>query len=287
MDLIICRGIPASGKTTWSRAYCLTTGAVRVNRDDIRMQLFGVEFGCDEVVVTKVEQAMITAALKAGKSVVVDATNLNHRFIKPLIKLGQRYGADVSVKQFDVDLDVALERNANRDRKVPEDVIRDMHRRLKSSGPVVIEPQVREPYVAPNSGARAIICDIDGTLAKMSGRSPYEWHRVGEDKLVDAVSLALSMFRQNGHNIILMSGRDSECRTITEAWLAENEVSYDYLYMRAAGDMRLDDIVKYELFDEHVRDYFVVDLVLDDRDQVVELWRSLGLTCWQVAWGDF
>lgn len=62
----------------------------------------------------------------------------------------------------------------------------------------------------------------------------------------------------------------------------------DYeLHMRPAGDRRRDSIVKAELFDRHVRDQYRVLVVLDDRKQVVEMWRSLGLTCLQVAEGDF
>lgn len=57
--------------------------------------------------------------------------------------------------------------------------------------------------------------------------------------------------------------------------------------MRKSGDMRKDSIVKREMFDEHIRGRYNVNFVLDDRNQVVELWRSMGLTCLQVADGDF
>jgi len=64
-------------------------------------------------------------------------------------------------------------------------------------------------------------------------------------------------------------------------------VPYDALYMRAHKDGRRDSVVKVELFDAHVRDAYDVTCVLDDRDQVVEAWRALGLTVLQVAEGDF
>ena len=69
--------------------------------------------------------------------------------------------------------------------------------------------------------------------------------------------------------------------------LAAKGVKYDELWMRAAGDQRGDDVVKAELFDAHVRHRFLVRVVLDDRDRVVAVWRRLGLTCWQVDYGDF
>jgi len=61
----------------------------------------------------------------------------------------------------------------------------------------------------------------------------------------------------------------------------------DALLMRAAGDSRRDSIVKREIFDARIRDVWQVKGVLDDRDQVVRMWRALGLTCVQVAPGDF
>ena len=45
--------------------------------------------------------------------------------------------------------------------------------------------------------------------------------------------------------------------------------------------------MKLELFDRHVRDSYDVRYVLDDRQQVVDAWRSIGLTVFQVAEGNF
>ena len=84
-----------------------------------------------------------------------------------------------------------------------------------------------------------------------------------------------------------MSGRSSEFRAHTERWLQANNIRYSELHMRAEGDQRKDSIVKRELFDAHVRGKWNVSFVLDDRQQVVDMWRGLGLVCLQVAPGDF
>ena len=133
---------------------------------------------------------------------------------------------------------------------------------------------------------KAIICDIDGTLALMSGRSPYEWVKVGDDTVNRPVLHLLKNY--SGSQVIFVSGRDSVCRASTVDWLFYKAgIANPILFMRAEGDMRKDSIVKRELFDEHIRDSYDVQFVLDDRDQVVEMWRSLGLACFQVAEGDF
>lgn len=59
------------------------------------------------------------------------------------------------------------------------------------------------------------------------------------------------------------------------------------LFMRPAGDTRNDAVVKLELFDQHIRDRYDVLRCYDDRARVVAAWRSIGLTVFQVADGNF
>ena len=85
----------------------------------------------------------------------------------------------------------------------------------------------------------------------------------------------------------MVTGRDATFRQVTSDWLSKNQIFYNQLLMRPEGDKRRDDLVKRELYDQHIKDKYNVLFVLDDRDRVVAMWRSLGLTCLQVALGDF
>ena len=76
-------------------------------------------------------------------------------------------------------------------------------------------------------------------------------------------------------------------RPQTEAWLKEHKIEYIALHMRQADDNRKDSIVKSEIYETFINGYYNVSFVLDDRNQVVEMWREKGLTCLQVAEGDF
>ncbi len=136
---------------------------------------------------------------------------------------------------------------------------------------------------------RVVLVDIDGTLALRTGdRSPYDWDRVGEDEPNPPVIELVQIIHAAGrHRIILMSGRDERCRWQTEMWLHAQQVPFDELHMRAVKDNRKDSIVKEELYRQHVEGKFDVAWVVDDRRQVVEMWRSLGLTVLQCAEGDF
>jgi hypothetical protein len=136
---------------------------------------------------------------------------------------------------------------------------------------------------------RAVIVDIDGTLALRTGdRSPYDWDRVGEDEPNPPVIELVQIIHAAGnHRIILMSGRDESCRMQTEMWLDAQQVPFDELYMRPEKNNEKDSIVKERLYREHVEGRYDVAFVLDDRMSVVKMWRSIGLPVFQVAEGDF
>ena len=73
----------------------------------------------------------------------------------------------------------------------------------------------------------------------------------------------------------------------TIKWLNDNGIKFDDLYMRFTNDLRKDSIVKQEIYEMCIKDKYNVLFVLDDRDQVVNMWREQGLKCLQVAEGNF
>lgn len=72
---------------------------------------------------------------------------------------------------------------------------------------------------------KAIIVDIDGTLAKMNGRGPFDWHRVGEDDINKAVQLVVVLASLH-YKVVIFSGRDSVCRAETIVWLRKHNIPY-------------------------------------------------------------
>lgn len=136
LELVINRGIPGSGKSTYALKWVASgPNRVRSNRDDIRKSSFGVYFGppVNENVVTELQHSGIRTALSMGYSVIVDDCNIGQKYINALAKIGYVYGAEVIIKQHDVDLDVAIQRNAGRERFVPVQVIEAMYDRLQAS----------------------------------------------------------------------------------------------------------------------------------------------------------
>lgn len=148
-------------------------------------------------------------------------------------------------------------------------------------------------YVPPVDKPSAFLVDLDGTLALMNGRSPYDESCVDQDLPNRPVICVVEALVERGMVPIFMSGRTEGCRKDTEFWLMSHVRLWPVrdvgilLHMRAADDQRPDHVVKLELFDRHVRDQWNVRVVLDDRNSVVKMWRSIGLTVLQVADGDF
>lgn len=123
----------------------------------------------------------------------------------------------------------------------------------------------------------AIIFDIDGTLAHMNDRGPFDWKKVETDYVDNIVRDILWGFEQQNYKIVLMSGRDSICRNQTITWCTEHNIQFDSLCMRPERDYRKDSIVKEELFYRYVAPYYNVLAVVDDRPQVVRMWYEIGI----------
>jgi predicted kinase len=288
MKVIITVGLPASGKSTWAKDWCIKNPQwVRVSRDDLRNMRGKYWLPKDEDLITDWEKTAIMMALSRGKNVIVDATNLNPKYRKELIHmikdLEEHEPIQIEEKLFDVSPEECIKRDAKRgEASVGPDVIWGMY--YKYIAPI---PVYKEDW----NLTHCIIVDIDGTLANSEHRKPYDWDKVGDDKLIEFVHQAVCHYKaydEGFQEVIIVSGRDGGCYGITHDWLEKMEVPFSHLYMRAAGDKRKDSIVKKELFEAHIRGKYYVDYVIDDRDQVVRMWRNeLGLNVFQCNYGNF
>lgn len=146
----------------------------------------------------------------------------------------------------------------------------------------------------------AIIIDIDGTAAEISHRLHHvkkpegqkkDWKNFLKDFHKDGVNewcrdIVNSMSEKN--IIVFCSGRSDNHRKETQAWLNDNKFHNDHLFMRHRADHRQDYVVKEILLDFEILTRFKnIKFAIDDRDQVVQLWRKRGITCLQCQDGDF
>jgi len=302
--LTIFRGLPGSGKSTEAQRLVqtlLSVGitAINIDRDMFRLAAgFGVApAGSFEEAITDTQRAVIENGLLQNWNVIESSTNLNAKFLKALVKLGANCGAEVEIIDVSTPLDVCVERDENRrlagGHFLGEDILRDFANRVMPKGKFPPKPKLPEVvngtlYVAPLDKPRAIIVDIDGTVAEVDGRSPYDYTLVSTDKPKQWVIDLVEGAARNGETIIFMSGRDSMCRQDTLNWIRKYTNVTDFkLYMRAEGDERMDAIVKLELFNKNIRANYDIRYCVDDRAQVIRMYRSIGLNVLDVAGHTF
>lgn len=289
LELIAAKGLPASGKSTWAAAWVAEKPGlrVRVNKDTLREMLHdGAWSKAREKQVVVARDVLVNGFLSAGISVVVDDTNFAPVHEQTLREIAKTNNATFTVNSTftSVPIEECIKRDLKRTRSVGESVIRDMHKKY-------LAPKPADPPALIDGAPWVWLVDLDGTLAHMNGRKPFEWSRVGEDVPDPVVVKLVQDIINSGDQIVFMSGRDAVCKQETREWLAVHvgEESRAYaLYMRPEGDTRKDSIVKRELFDAQIAGRYNVRAVLDDRNQVVRMWRDeLGLKVLQVADGDF
>lgn len=285
--LTFLRGLQASGKTTWAlqQVKADPERTFRVNKDDIRSMTRGGEWSKEtERHVEEMETSMADDALSRGLNVIVDNTHFSPRHVARYRQLAEKHGAEFVVKEFSVDLDEAIRRDALRPNPVGSKVITQTWNR-----------HVRRdftPLAKLSSLKPAVMVDLDGTLAwNRSGRGFYDWSRVGDDdvnfRLLDLLN---GLVRGDGDLVLLfVSGRDGSCRGRTAEWLhvkcGFSVASFDgyRLMMRQCGDVRPDEVVKREIYDAEIGGKYDVRAVFDDRLKVCRMWHSLGLPVMRVG----
>jgi predicted kinase len=292
LTVTILKGLPASGKSTWAKKMVDEHPGMykRINKDDLRAMLDNSHHSKgNEVFVLKTRDWLIIEALKEGKHVIVDDTNMDPKHEIRIREIVAEYAREaerpikVEVKEFTSSLEESIERDAKRPAPVGEKAIRAIHTRY-------IDSVGRMPFYTEQDASlpKAIICDIDGTLALIHGRNPFDASRCERDLINDPVVNIVRHYKTLGHTIILLSGRSASHRVQTINWLSAHQIPYDFLHMRSEGDMRKDSIIKKELYERHIKGMYHIDFVLDDRNQVVDMWRKeIGLLCLQVYYGDF
>ncbi len=145
---------------------------------------------------------------------------------------------------------------------------------------------------------RTVLFDLDGTIADIKHRRKFleqsspDWKSfnklMGDDKPnLALVELYKTLWKSGEYELIILTGRNEEYRCLTEQWLVWNEIPFSNLLMRADKDFRADHIIKEEML--HSLQSLGKDIlfVVDDRKQVVDMWRRNGIICLQCDEGNF
>lgn len=156
------------------------------------------------------------------------------------------------------------------------------------------EPALEPPAARP----RAVILDVEGTLCDVRPVRHHVQAPPGEGKFrpnfhkfhaesIDcpphaAVVAIAGRARERGWTVLVVTGREAKWAELTERWLAKHDVPYDALRTRAARDYRPDHVVKTEI-ERDLRKRYDLRLALDDREDIVAVWRAAGIATVHVS----
>jgi len=285
--MIICKGLPASGKSTVSQGRILADGnTIRINKDLLRKMLhFGKFTGVNEGYTRDAARALAKLFIEKKVNVIIDDTNLNEGTMQSWKDLANELDAKVEIMDL---TDVPIEDCINRDTARDESV-----------GPIVIKNMAIKAGIKKFEKDSVALIDIDGTIADITHRlhfvKPGKGHKkdwkgffesMDEDEVREDVKKDVMKLFNEGKTIIFMSGRPEKYREFTQRWLARNFLNIYYtIIMRKSTDKRHDDETKRDLFNEYFPDKSVIHVVFDDRPRVLRVWRELGLNVVDVGKG--
>ena len=331
--MLLLQGISGSGKSTYANKLKEEDPNHRViiSRDELRAELLGRDNiepyfrqGMNEEIeneITKIAMLKTASALKMNKNVIIDNTNLRRKYVSDYIKVAIDMGLakdELQIKRFEIDVETAYKRVAQRDKfPVAKDVIRRQYDTWVNAHFTIDElwENITKKYtpkqwylppfeVKPKDNSetlpKAIICDLDGTLAHRAlltepffhYRSFYDYAKCATDNIDSLVADVVRGLWQQDYIIFFVSGRKSSCRHETQEFIERalgfKEQDYFLLMRDESIDIHWnmatnkneddpDDKVKYRLYNEYIRGKYNVIGAIDDRKRVVAVWEQLGL----------
>ena len=289
--IIVLQGPPACGKSTLAKKlHDEDRNNVIICRDSIRESRGTYWLEEQENYIDKVEMLQVESALECGLTPVIDATNLNKKTIEKWKNIASLYKAEIEYKECILPYNEALERDKLRERQVGEKVLRKFYTKYYPHMLRIPNDRIMKDF--DETKIPAIICDLDGTVSLGYHRGVFEYDKVGDDiKEFRVCRMLENLLKSNKYKkIIFLSGREVSCYEETKKWIFKNidlnKTSYQIL-LRNLGDHRPDNVIKKEKYEKLIEPYYDVQLVLEDRDKVVKMWRDLGLLCCQVYYGEF
>jgi predicted kinase len=187
----------------------------------------------NEKFVVATRDSLLTTLLRKGYNVVIDDTNFDERSCwKAVSELLDRLDIDVTLREqcFPIDLEEAIARDSKREgnARVGAEVITRMWKKHLKGNPTALNSprtevfykKVQPELVQDPNLPKAVICDLDGTLALIGDRSPYDASRCDEVDIPNKpVVEAIKAFHRMGYKIIFLSGRDEKDRRPTERFI--------------------------------------------------------------------
>jgi len=283
-ELVILVGPPGSGKSTLAKSEF--AGHAYVNQDSQGKDGYRKAFN---------------EALDRKDSIIVDRMNFSEEQRRPFLEAARANGYSTKIIVLHEPRQVCLDRCLARENHETIKDQRSANSALNTFFSKYERPQQKEANeiefrYPPGHKISAIICDLDGTLCNIDHRlqyvkqKPKDWKGFFEGIQNDTPNmwcyLLVDAFK-NKKALVFASGRSDDYMKATKEWLEKYGLPTNRLYMRCRGDFRQDYIAKEIILDFEILTRYEPIFFIDDRQQVVDLWRRRGFVALQCSEGDF
>ena len=290
--LVIVRGLPGSGKSTWAKAWVNEDpiNRVRLNWDDMRNMMgpYWIPERENTGVLKELREKFLKHMMERNWDIVCDNMNLNPKeieFYKNIVEEFNKNGHPYTIefKDFFIPVEECIRRDAMRANPIGEKTIKSLFHKympliVGSEHHKKIESQPTYRADKPD----CIIVDMDGTLAfNLSGRSFFDNIDMikYDTPLLATVSILRAMKMTGTCNIFIVTGRSEKSREATETWLAENNIPFDKVFMREEEDYSHSQDFKKKTYEDNIKNNYNVLFVLDDDTKCIEMYQEQGLIC--------
>lgn len=223
-ELVLLVGNVGCGKSFLAKRLA-KRGAIVVNNDNL-LQMYHGEYTYDSDLrefYHEVEDVTIKQALKSGRSVVIDRTNIDEKSRKRFIDIGHIHGVKITSFDFGPGQDMQLQRRLNDPKGQTIDTWRSvynmMHMKYKKPSS---EEGIDGVYTAPTE-FRFWAFDFDGTIT-MENVFP----KIAEPRQI-VVDKMHELSKDLSNIIIIWSCRSDDFENQMKEWLDDRSIPYDFL----------------------------------------------------------
>lgn len=295
--LILTRGIPGSGKSTWAKAWVAEDPEhrIRLNWDDMRNMMGPYWVPSREPINKHMLWAGLNMAAYCTRpyDIVIDNMNLNPKDWKQyeewVITYNQSMNSEetntqyvIEFKDFFIPLEECIRRDAMRPNPIGEKTIKDIWRRYKH----FIQTSEVERYVNNlrfwDSGKpMCVVIDMDSTVCFNTSKRPWFGDGSTEAMINDIPNHGVvELIKAQEYPVVVCTGRNKDQYQVTIKWLANQGITPVDCYMRENGDYRKGVEIKEELMNQ-ILDKYNVLVVFEDCEPIVQKYREMGLTVLQ------
>ena len=296
-QIILTRGIPGSGKSTWAKAWVAESPEtrIRLNWDDMRNMMGPYWVPSREPINKAMMWCAVNTAAYCDKpyDIVIDNMNLNPKGWKEVEEWIETYNAShhakslnlcyvLYFKDFFIPVDECIRRDAMRSNPIGEKTIKEIWRKYKHFIQTTSVTNYVENLLPKDpSKPDCVVIDMDSTMCFNTNGRP--WYGKGStEAMIDDIPNegVVNLIKAQNYPVVVCTGRNQDQLGVTEQWLNKHGIYPEMMFFRANNDFRTGVEVKSELMDEILKIYNVV-AVFEDCEPIVTKFREMGLTVLQ------